>query len=156
MQICIDQPNEYIVSISGTYGNVDTHEIVRSICFKTNQNLYGPYGNNTGTVFAHDVKGEVIIGFHGRAESYIHAIGVYVMPKALASASNPTNNGKIMNEVFFCCLQKYLACIPVLVTFFTTFFIVINNLLLKAYHFFVHVDWYSKYFMISVAMFFFV
>ncbi|KAK1427339.1 hypothetical protein QVD17_16022 [Tagetes erecta] len=90
--ICIDQPDEYLVSISGTYGIIeDGDEVVRSICFKTNQKLYGPYGTNTGTVFSHDVKGEVIIGFHGRARSYINAIGVYVMP-------NPTNKGKIMNE----------------------------------------------------------
>ncbi|KAK1427338.1 hypothetical protein QVD17_16021 [Tagetes erecta] len=92
--ICIDGPDEYLISIRGTYGSLCGYQVLRSISFETNKKLYGPYGAiNTGTVFSHNAKGEVIIGFHGRASRhYITAIGVYAMPKALAlaSASAPT------------------------------------------------------------------
>ncbi|KAI3807295.1 hypothetical protein L1987_23221 [Smallanthus sonchifolius] len=95
--ICIDYPNEYLMSISGTYVEDGT---VKSICFKTNQNLYGPFGSDSGSAFSHDVKaGEVIVGFHGRADAYVNAIGVYVMPKSLAY------KGKIMNELCFSMLR---------------------------------------------------
>ncbi|KAI3762857.1 hypothetical protein L1987_53299 [Smallanthus sonchifolius] len=90
--ICIDYPDEFLISISGTYGSFKSHELVTSICFKTNQNVYGPFGNNSGNAFSHDVKGKVIVGFHGRANNYLNAIGTYVMPKSLAY------EGKIMNE----------------------------------------------------------
>ncbi|KAK1427335.1 hypothetical protein QVD17_16018 [Tagetes erecta] len=97
-EICFDCPDEYIVAISGTYDVVfdEYGKMILSISFKTNQKLYGPYGCSTGTAFSHHVNGEVIIGFHGRASNdYIHAIGVYGMPKALALA---TYKGKFMNE----------------------------------------------------------
>ncbi|KAI3762853.1 hypothetical protein L1987_53295 [Smallanthus sonchifolius] len=93
--ICIDHPNEYLMSVSGTYGWFRLCKTVRSICFKTNQNVYGPFGSNSGISFSHDVKaGELIVGFHGRASVHsLYAIGVYVMPKSLAY------EGKIMNEL---------------------------------------------------------
>ncbi|KAJ0785909.1 putative jacalin-like lectin domain-containing protein [Helianthus annuus] len=80
--ICIDSTNEYFILISGTTEN----GVVRSICFMTNLNVYGPYGTNSGTAFSHDVKDGVVVGFHGRAGGiYLNAIGVYVMPKSHAS-----------------------------------------------------------------------
>ncbi|KAK1427334.1 hypothetical protein QVD17_16017 [Tagetes erecta] len=101
-EICFDCPDEYIVAISGTYGVFDGRGkmIILSISFKTNQNLYGPYGSQTGTAFSHHVNGEVvIIGFHGRAsKNYIYAIGVYGMPKALALATNSTYKAKFTVE----------------------------------------------------------
>ncbi|KAI3762854.1 hypothetical protein L1987_53296 [Smallanthus sonchifolius] len=88
--ICIDYPNEYIMSISGTLGNFWGNGVVKSICFMTNLNLYGPYGHESGsTNFSYDVDGAVIVGFHGRANEYhLTAFGVYTMPKSLALVPN--------------------------------------------------------------------
>ncbi|KAI3762856.1 hypothetical protein L1987_53298 [Smallanthus sonchifolius] len=101
VKICIDYPNEYLISISGTYGSFESHGngIVTSMCFKTIQNLYGPFGNNSDNAFSHDVKaGEVIVGFHGRAWFYLNAIGVYVIPNSPSSFPNSTYEGKTKNE----------------------------------------------------------
>ncbi|MFS7911656.1 putative jacalin-like lectin domain-containing protein [Helianthus anomalus] len=59
--ICIDHPDEYLMSISGTV----FFSVVTSISFITNQNRYGPYGISFGTAFSYDGKGGVIVGFHG-------------------------------------------------------------------------------------------
>ena len=64
---------------------------MRSLCFVTKQNRYGPYGSNgKGTPFSYDGKDGVIVGFHVRAGKYIEGIGVYVMPKSLALDRNRT------------------------------------------------------------------
>ncbi|KAL4559458.1 hypothetical protein LXL04_031596 [Taraxacum kok-saghyz] len=71
--ICIDYPDEYLTSISGTIRETFKHAIVTSLCFHTNQNSYGPYGDpHTGidTPFSFGGKGGVIVGFHGGR--YIH------------------------------------------------------------------------------------
>ncbi|MFS7911627.1 putative jacalin-like lectin domain-containing protein [Helianthus anomalus] len=98
--ISIDCSNEYLMSISGTVGRVKAYDVVKSICFKTNLNLYGPYGNDEGTAFSYEVKDEVIVGFHGRAGNYyLIAIGVYALPKSPASLQTSTYEGKIKNEL---------------------------------------------------------
>ncbi|KAJ0939359.1 putative jacalin-like lectin domain-containing protein [Helianthus annuus] len=100
--ISMDFPNEYLMSISGTVGSIVAYDVVvvKSICFKTNLNLYGPYGIDDGTAFSYEVKDEVIVGFHGRADdSYLTAIGVYVIPKSPASPPTSTYEGKIKNEL---------------------------------------------------------
>ncbi|KAK9061324.1 hypothetical protein SSX86_018504 [Deinandra increscens subsp. villosa] len=99
--IRIDYPDEYIKAVSGTYGTENSNRVVTSISFTTNQNHYGPFGTNKGTVFSYDVKeGKAIVGFHGRASSYLYAIGVYVMPKSpAASGKNQlVCESKIKNE----------------------------------------------------------
>ncbi|KAI3737015.1 hypothetical protein L2E82_27008 [Cichorium intybus] len=79
--ICIDYPDEYLTSISGTAGCMSM-----SLCFNTNLNCYGPYGceNASGRLFSYDGKGGVIVGFHGTHGGYISSIGFYLMPKSLA------------------------------------------------------------------------
>ncbi|KAJ0614760.1 putative jacalin-like lectin domain-containing protein [Helianthus annuus] len=62
--ISLDSPNEYLMSISGTVGSVSAYLnlyrlVVKSICFKTNLNLYGPYGIDKGTAFSYEVKDEL-------------------------------------------------------------------------------------------------
>ncbi|KAK9073477.1 hypothetical protein SSX86_007801 [Deinandra increscens subsp. villosa] len=96
-QISIDHNHEYLMSISGTYGyySPGSPVIVTSICFTTNLKRYGPYGDDSGTVFSHDVEGEAVVGFHGRASDYLNAIGVYVMPK---SGPSSTYEGKIIPD----------------------------------------------------------
>ncbi|KAK1427341.1 hypothetical protein QVD17_16024 [Tagetes erecta] len=97
--ICIDYPNEYLKSISGTLGNFDGSCVVTSVCFNTNQNRYGPYGTKNGNGFSYDGEGGVIVGFFGRANKYVSAIGVYVMPESLVSDLNSTNGGNIMPQL---------------------------------------------------------
>ncbi|KAK1427337.1 hypothetical protein QVD17_16020 [Tagetes erecta] len=100
-EICFDCPDEYIVAISGTYGvYLPYGQVIQSISFKTNKKLYGPYGSDlTGTAFSHDIKDhEVIVGFHGRSRDFLNAIGVYVMPKSVASPPNLTSKDKVTNE----------------------------------------------------------
>ncbi|KAJ0804969.1 putative jacalin-like lectin domain-containing protein [Helianthus annuus] len=110
--ISMDFPNEYLMSISGTVGSIVAYDVVvvKSICFKTNLNLYGPYGIDDGTAFSYEVKDEVIVGFHGRADdSYLIAIGVYVIPKSPASPPTSTYEGKIKNEL---CCSKCIMTLP--------------------------------------------
>ncbi|KAJ9559949.1 hypothetical protein OSB04_005109 [Centaurea solstitialis] len=108
--ICIDYPNECLVSISGTYGweQIVDNEVVRSLCFVTNKKRYGPYGSDTGTPFSYDGKGGVVVGFHGRADSYVDAIGIYVMPGSLAFCRNPTSEQTSMQELCSSCMSRIL------------------------------------------------
>ncbi|KAI3513207.1 hypothetical protein L1887_20534 [Cichorium endivia] len=103
--ICIDYPNEYLTAISGTSGTTGQfggYTVVMSLCFYTNQIRYGPYGcDDKGTRFSYDGKNGVIAGFHGRAENYINAIGIYVIPKSLVSYRNLTHEDNSTNES--CC-----------------------------------------------------
>ncbi|KAI7729339.1 hypothetical protein M8C21_004793 [Ambrosia artemisiifolia] len=100
--ISIDCPKEYLILISGTFGNEDGDDVIKSICFMTNLNLYGPYGTDKGTAFSYEVKDKVIVGFHGRASTYyITAIGVYTIPKSPAPRPTSTYEGIIKNEL--CC-----------------------------------------------------
>ncbi|KAJ9559946.1 hypothetical protein OSB04_005106 [Centaurea solstitialis] len=106
--ICIDYPNEYFVSISGTIGCnhfFDT-EFVQSLCFVTNKKRYGPYGSNFGTRFSYDGEGGVIVGFHGRASMYLNAIGVYLMPGSLAFGRSSTSDEKSTHELCSSCKSR--------------------------------------------------
>ncbi|KAI7729331.1 hypothetical protein M8C21_025849 [Ambrosia artemisiifolia] len=100
--ISIDCPKEYLMSISATFGSVGSYDALKSICFMTNLNVYGPYGSDSGTAFSYDVKDEVIVGFHGRASSdFVTAIGVFTKPKSPAPRPTSTHEAKIKNEL--CC-----------------------------------------------------
>ncbi|KAL9998603.1 putative jacalin-like lectin domain-containing protein [Helianthus debilis subsp. tardiflorus] len=108
-------PNEYLMSISGTVGSVHFYGlVVKSICFKTNLNLYGPYGIDVGTAFSYEVKDEVIVGLHGLTNSYyLNAIGVYAIHKSPASPPTSTYEGQIKNEVHsLLCCSKCIMTLP--------------------------------------------
>lgn len=93
LQICIDYPDEYLTSISGT----TTCYLVTSLCFHTNQNRYG--NSQHGTSFSYEGKGGVLVGFHGRLCPSITSIGFYVMPKSLAIARNSAFEENPRSEV---------------------------------------------------------
>ncbi|KAI7729340.1 hypothetical protein M8C21_004794, partial [Ambrosia artemisiifolia] len=100
--ISIDCPKEYLMSISGTVGSVGSYDALKSICFMTNLNVYGPYGSDVGTAFSYEVKDEVIVGFHGRASIlYLTAIGIYAKPKSPAPRPTYTHEAKIKNEYVY-------------------------------------------------------
>ncbi|KAJ9536368.1 hypothetical protein OSB04_un000460 [Centaurea solstitialis] len=109
-EICIDCPNEYLTSISGRFVTWEGSNYVTLLCFGTNQNHYGPYGNFEGTIlFSYEGEGVMIDGFHGRTTNrFIEAIGIYVMPKSAAIGLNSTSADNSMHQVtsesfFFCC-----------------------------------------------------
>jgi hypothetical protein len=64
---------EYITSVSGRSGRY-----IDQLTFKTNLGTYGPFGGTGGTPFElHPVDGsDRILGFHGRAEGWLDAVGV--------------------------------------------------------------------------------
>ena len=90
MQVKLDYPDEYLVSISGyicclvEYGPV----LVRSLMFESNKKKYGPFGIQYGTYFSIPMTGGKIVGFHGRSSWYLDSIGVYLMPLLQRNQSN--------------------------------------------------------------------
>ncbi|KAJ9536365.1 hypothetical protein OSB04_un000457 [Centaurea solstitialis] len=96
-EICIDYPNEYLTSISGTIGG----GTVLSLSFSTNQNQYGPFGNGIDSRFSYEGdEGFMIVGFHGRSSGmYLNAIGIYVMPRSFALGLNSTSADNSMHEM---------------------------------------------------------
>lgn len=53
--------------------------VVRSLEFETNLGAYGPYGREEGIPFELSAINGKIIGFYGRSESLLDALGVYVI-----------------------------------------------------------------------------
>ncbi|XP_022137459.1 jacalin-related lectin 3-like [Momordica charantia] len=82
--VSLHYPNEYLISISGYYGNLHKWRIaatvIRSLTLKTNRNTYGPFGMEEGTRFSFPTMGTKIVGFHGRCGWYLDAIGLYIQP----------------------------------------------------------------------------
>ncbi|XP_062083700.1 mannose/glucose-specific lectin-like [Humulus lupulus] len=69
LKIPINWPLEYLTAISGTYGNYNgAPDVITSISFTTNFQVYGPFGTAVGTPFATSET------------DYLDAIGIYVLP----------------------------------------------------------------------------
>ncbi|CAN4093860.1 unnamed protein product [Withania somnifera] len=86
-------PLELLIGIKGTYGSYGGKLVVKSLSFITlGQNTYGPFGKEAGgTPFSLVMKeGGAIVGFHGRAGSYLDAIGVHLQKLI----NTPTNSQK--------------------------------------------------------------
>ncbi|KAL5757425.1 hypothetical protein ACOSP7_020036 [Xanthoceras sorbifolium] len=66
---------EYLMSISGTHHTFEEQHVIESLCFHTNKKKYEPFGLIEGSPFDLPLKDRVIVGFHGRANNYINAIG---------------------------------------------------------------------------------
>uniref|UniRef100_A0A1S3ZGC2 Agglutinin-like n=1 Tax=Nicotiana tabacum TaxID=4097 RepID=A0A1S3ZGC2_TOBAC len=77
-------PLEHLTGIKGTFECFDGHSVIKSLCFITNANNYGPFGSEAGgTPFSLVMKeGVAIVGFHGRSGLYLDAIGVYLQKLA--------------------------------------------------------------------------
>ncbi|XP_021600814.2 jacalin-related lectin 3 isoform X2 [Manihot esculenta] len=90
-KVKLDYPDEYLVSVSGHYGNVvDCGPIlIRSLTFESNKRKYGPFGIQQGTHFSFPLTGGKLVGFHGRCSWYLDSIGVYLMPLL---QRNPSKN----------------------------------------------------------------
>lgn len=89
-KIKLDYPDEFLTSISGTYGSVILYGpvLVRSLTFESNRKRYGPFGIEIGSPFSLPINGGKVVGFHGRSSWYLDSIGVYLRPLLQRSLSN--------------------------------------------------------------------
>lgn len=80
-KISINWPSEYLVSISGTYGEYGDLQVILSLSFITNLTTYGPFGSpDSDQAFSIPIANSVVVGFHGRSGRFLDAIGIYVQP----------------------------------------------------------------------------
>jgi len=93
-------PSEYLMEVSGTTGPYvcAAVDVVLSIKLVTNAGSYGPFGSKRGgTSFKTSVQNNgSIVGFFGRAATFVHAIGVY-----MAHNNNPTTSvsNRVQREI---------------------------------------------------------
>ncbi|KAI7729337.1 hypothetical protein M8C21_004791, partial [Ambrosia artemisiifolia] len=80
----LDNNEEFLTGISGFYGPVkgfDGLEAIASISFHTNLRIYGPYGEETGAgyvAYSSTASSGKVVGFHGRNNGFLRAIGVHM------------------------------------------------------------------------------
>lgn len=79
-QVDLNYPDEYLISIHGCCGYIGTYKVIFSLTFETNQRTLGPYGAEGGTRFSFPTTGLKIVGFHGRCDWYLDAIGFHFLP----------------------------------------------------------------------------
>ncbi|KAK1661010.1 hypothetical protein QYE76_049169 [Lolium multiflorum] len=78
VDICLEQ-DEYLTGVKGHIDYYGDWLCVSSLTFVTNLHTFGPYGEEDGTPFELPAAaGGRIVGFHGRSDSYLDAIGTYV------------------------------------------------------------------------------
>jgi len=76
-------PSEFLTGISGTIGQYEEHpNVITSLTLVTNAHSYGPFGRTHGTPFHIPLQSNgCIVGFFGRADKFLNAIGVYTNHK---------------------------------------------------------------------------
>ncbi|CAL9041338.1 unnamed protein product [Musa banksii] len=74
------QEGEYLVGMTGEFGNYHGVVVVGKLGFSTNKKSYGPFGNTRGTPFSLPIAAGKISGFFGRGGDFLDAIGVYLEP----------------------------------------------------------------------------
>lgn len=81
-KVKLDYPEEYLISISGYYGEISECEpvVVRSLLLESSKKRYGPFGFQKGTHFSFALTGGKIVGFHGRSGYHLDSIGVHLKP----------------------------------------------------------------------------
>lgn len=89
-------PSEFLLEVSGTTGPYvsASADVLMSIKLVTNAASYGPFGSGVGTSFKASVQNNgSIVGFFGRAATFVHAIGVYT------SHSSPTAAVSVSSQI---------------------------------------------------------
>ncbi|CAN1824122.1 Jacalin-related lectin 3 [Linum perenne] len=103
-KVKLDYPNEYLTSINGYYGSLyDWGPVmIRSLTFETNKAKYGPYGDEQGTYFSLRTQGGKIIGFHGRGDWYLDAIGIKYQKSLQQNhkAASPPSNALVQANCY--------------------------------------------------------
>ncbi|KAJ1268762.1 hypothetical protein BS78_07G159300 [Paspalum vaginatum] len=78
-------PSEFLKEVTVTYGNHFNNTMVTTLTFVTNTSTYGPFGdphhqNVPVTPFTFRAENDSsIVGFYGRSDSFVYAIGVYML-----------------------------------------------------------------------------
>ncbi|KAF7850421.1 hypothetical protein BT93_L5522 [Corymbia citriodora subsp. variegata] len=75
-EFIINDPNEYLSSISGYY----TSAGITSLTFLTNKKRTNTIGHEKGTHFSSPATGFKIVGFYGWRDKLLHGIGAYFEP----------------------------------------------------------------------------
>ncbi|KAI3684833.1 hypothetical protein L6452_34060 [Arctium lappa] len=86
LKVNLGGTDEYLTGISGFYGPVKGYkyngvEAIKSITFHTNKRKHGPYGEESDagyTCFTSTASPGKVVGFHGRSDSFLSAIGVHM------------------------------------------------------------------------------
>lgn len=80
MQIKLSDPEEYLTEISGTCCKVEGsgETVISSLKFVTNLKQSKEAGRAEGSHFKLPLEGGKILGFHGRMDAHINAIGVFM------------------------------------------------------------------------------
>ncbi|CAN7138014.1 unnamed protein product [Brassica rapa subsp. narinosa] len=94
VQFVIEYLDEHITAVEGSHNKVAliATEVITSLVFKTSKGrtspTFGPnlFGVVNGTKFKFEDEGKKIVGFHGRSDNAIDALGVYF---ALESLTTP-------------------------------------------------------------------
>ena len=93
MQFIIEYPDEHITAVEGSYNKVAliATEVITSLVFRTSKGrtspTFGPnlFGVVNGTKFKFEDEGKKIVGFHGRSDNAIDALGVYLVLDSLTT-----------------------------------------------------------------------
>ncbi|KAH7833431.1 hypothetical protein Vadar_006281 [Vaccinium darrowii] len=91
-KFCIKSSEEQLSSIEMTFDDDNGKLTIVSLCFNTNRKKYGPFGSKSGgSSVSIPIDGGFIAGFHGRIDTYLTAIGIFVAPKvnSLHSVQGP-------------------------------------------------------------------
>ncbi|KAG9150412.1 hypothetical protein Leryth_014590, partial [Lithospermum erythrorhizon] len=60
------------------FSRMFSSDVIKSITFMTNKDVYGPFGTKVGTFFSSPAEGGKIAGFYGREGIYLYSIGVHM------------------------------------------------------------------------------
>lgn len=83
-------PLEFLTGISGSAGPYcGLENVITSLSFVTNARSYGPFGGGYGKPFHIQVQSDGcwIVGFFGRSNKYLYALGVYTNQEVLQHTS---------------------------------------------------------------------
>lgn len=95
MQVELDYPHEFLISVSGHLGGSNLP--IQSLTFESNRRTYGPFGTEKGDYFKIQASnGKKIVGFHGMSDYQIDGIGAYV--ELAVGANNWTSGGPFGGE----------------------------------------------------------
>ncbi|XP_059638705.1 jacalin-related lectin 32-like [Cornus florida] len=100
LQVKLDYPTEYLLSISGHYGyNANKVLFVRSLTLQSNIKQYGPYGTENGIPFITPLAAGKIVGFFGRnGTSRLVLIGVHIQPFQTNVGPFGTTSGHLWDD----------------------------------------------------------
>lgn len=82
LQFVLGYPDEYIKSVEATYQkpNIFSNTVITSLKFETSKGRTSFFGYNVGKKFVLEQKGHRLVGFHGKEDAAIDAIGAYFGP----------------------------------------------------------------------------